>query len=70
MVYLKILGKIARGFRHSTEFQHSVPPTDGWTIGKSNLDSRRHAKELCDRHIPLVEFVYNNNFQSSIGIAP
>ena len=23
-----------------------------------------------DRHIPLVEFVYNNNFQSSIGMAP
>ena len=23
-----------------------------------------------DRHIPLVEFVYNNSFQSSIGIVP
>ena len=23
-----------------------------------------------DRHVPLVEFVYNNNFQSSIGMAP
>ena len=23
-----------------------------------------------DRHIPLVEFVYNYNFQSSIGMAP
>ena len=23
-----------------------------------------------DRHILLVEFVYNNNFQSSIGMAP
>ena len=23
-----------------------------------------------DRHIPLVEIVYNNNFQSSIGMAP
>ena len=23
-----------------------------------------------DRHIPLVEFVYNNRFQSSIGMAP
>ena len=23
-----------------------------------------------DRHIPLVEFVYNNSFQSSIGIEP
>ena len=23
-----------------------------------------------DRHIPLVEFMYNNNFQSSIGMAP
>ena len=23
-----------------------------------------------DRHIPLVELVYNNSFQSSIGMAP
>ena len=23
-----------------------------------------------DRHIPLVEFVYNNSFQLSIGMAP
>ena len=23
-----------------------------------------------DRHVPLVECVYNNNFQSSIGMAP
>ena len=23
-----------------------------------------------DGHIPLVEFVYNNSFQSSIGMAP
>ena len=23
-----------------------------------------------DRHIPLVEFVYNNSFQSSIGMSP
>ena len=23
-----------------------------------------------DQHIPLVEFVYNNSFQSSIGMAP
>ena len=23
-----------------------------------------------DRHIPLVEFVYNNSFQSCIGMAP
>ena len=24
----------------------------------------------CDRHIPLVEFVYHNSFQPSIGMAP
>ena len=23
-----------------------------------------------DRHIPLVEFVYNNSFQSSMGTVP
>ena len=28
-VYLEILGKIVRGFRHSTKFQYSVPSTDG-----------------------------------------
>ena len=24
----------------------------------------------CDRYIPLLEFAYNNSFQSSIGMAP
>ena len=27
-------------------------------------------KGLWDRHLPLVEFAYNNSFQSSIGMAP
>ena len=27
-------------------------------------------KGSCDRHIPLVEFVYNNSFQSSIRMVP
>ena len=25
---------------------------------------------IWDRHIPLVEFVYKNSFQTSIGMAP
>ena len=44
---------------------------------ESDPDSGRYAKELCDRlegswdrHIALVEFVYNNNFQSSIRMTP
>ena len=44
-----ILGKIARGLRHSTEFQYSVPPADRWTIRESDSDYGRYAKELCDR---------------------
>ena len=46
---LEILEKIARGFRHSTEFQHSIPPTDGWTIRESDPSVRRYAEKLCDR---------------------
>ena len=59
-----------------TEFQHSFPPVHGWTIRDSDSSFRRYAEKLCDyegswdRHIPLVEFVYNNSFQSSIGMAP
>ena len=45
----EILGKIARGLGHSTEFQYSVPPADGWTIIESDPDSGRYVKELCDR---------------------
>ena len=48
-VYFKILGKIARGHGHSTEFQYSVPSVNGWTIRESDSDSGRHVKELCDR---------------------
>ena len=43
------LGKITRGFGHSTEFQYSVPPADGWTVRDSDSDYGRYAKELCDR---------------------
>ena len=42
-------GKIARGLGHSTEFQYSVPPVDGWTVRESDPDYGRYAKELCDR---------------------
>ena len=44
----EILGKIARGLGHSTEFQYRVPPEDGWTVRESDPDSGRYAKELCD----------------------
>ena len=73
-----ILGKIARGFRHSTEFQHSFPPVDGWGQSEKVIhileDMLRSYvidyKGSWDRHILLVEFVHNNSFQSSIGTAP
>ena len=47
--------------------------TDGWAIRKSDSDSGSCVIDYdgsWDRHIPLVEIVYNNNFQSSIGMAP
>ena len=31
-VHFEILGKIARGFRHLTKFQHGFPPANGWII--------------------------------------
>ena len=37
-----------KGFGHSIEFQHSVPPVDGWTIGKSDLSVGRYGERLCD----------------------
>ena len=70
MVYFEILGKIARGLGHSTEFQYSVPPTNGWTIERV-IQIQEDMLRSCvidlegswDRHISLVEFVYNNSFQ-------
>ena len=60
-----------------TEFQHSFPPTDD---GQSEIviqvleDMLRNCvidyEGSWDRHIPLVEFVYNNSFQSRIGMTP
>ena len=41
--------KFARAFGYSTDFQHIVPPTDGWTIRKSDPSVGRYAKKLCDR---------------------
>ena len=44
-----ILGKVARGIGHSTEFQHIILPADGWTIEKSDPSVGRYAEKLCDR---------------------
>ena len=38
--------KVARDFGHSTEFQHSVLPTNGWTIRESDPSVGRYAKKL------------------------
>ena len=47
----RVLGKVVRGFGHSTEFQHIVPPAKGWTIGKSDPSVGRYVEKLCNRLI-------------------
>ena len=69
----KLQEALGNRLNFSTPFH---PQTDGQS--KSAIQILEDMLRSCvidyegswDRHIPLVEFVYNNSFQLSIGMAP
>ena len=44
----KLVELYIREIVHAIEFQHIVPPADGWTIEKSDPSVGRYAEKLCD----------------------
>nr|GEY64949.1 putative reverse transcriptase domain-containing protein [Tanacetum cinerariifolium] len=76
-IYIKILEDIIRSLGNPTKFEHCLPPRDRWSKQENDSDSGRHATSMCidfgssyDRHLPLVEFSYNNSYHTSIKAAP
>nr|GEX28892.1 retrotransposon protein, putative, Ty3-gypsy subclass [Tanacetum cinerariifolium] len=76
-IYIKILEDITRSLGKPTKFEHRLPPKDRWSKRENDSDSGGHATSMCidfgssyDRHLPLVEFSYNNSYHASIKAAP
>ena len=76
-VYLEIWGKLQEALGTRLNFNTAFhPQTDGQS--KRVIPILEDMLRSCvidyegswDRHIPLVEFVYNNSFQSSIRMGP
>nr|GEX18301.1 hypothetical protein [Tanacetum cinerariifolium] len=76
-VYIKILGYITKSFGNPTKFESAYhPKTDGQS-GRT-IQTLEDMLRACaidfgnswDRHLPLVEFSYNNSYHVSIKAAP
>ena len=76
-VYLEIFGKLKEALGPRLNFNtafHSHTDGQSERVIQVLEDMLRSCvidyEGSWDRHIPLVEFAYNNSFQSSIGMTP
>nr|GEX88318.1 putative reverse transcriptase domain-containing protein [Tanacetum cinerariifolium] len=72
----KVLGLSPKGPGDSIGLKYRLPPRNGWAKRKNYLNIRRHASACVidfgsswDKHMPLVEFSYNNSYHASIKAA-
>nr|GEY30122.1 hypothetical protein [Tanacetum cinerariifolium] len=63
--------------RDSIGLKYHLPPRNGWAMRYNYLNVRRHASACVidfesswNKHLPLVEFSYNNGYHASIKAAP
>nr|GEY11049.1 putative reverse transcriptase domain-containing protein [Tanacetum cinerariifolium] len=68
---------VPKGFGYSFGYEYCLPSTDGWTKRKDHSDTGRYVTRLRNRlwkwlprHLPLIEFSYNNTYYSSYKAAP
>ncbi|KAA3484088.1 DNA/RNA polymerases superfamily protein [Gossypium australe] len=64
-IHIAILEEIARRFGHEIAFQYSFSSANRWSVRTDYSDSRIH-----EQYLSLIEFAYNNSFQTSIKMAP
>ena len=72
----RFLGTLQEALGTRLNFSTAFPQTDGQS--ERIIQIMEDMLKSCvinyegswDRHIPIVEFVYNNSFQSSIGMVP
>jgi hypothetical protein len=77
LVYIKVMAEYTTGFGYHIEFKNDFSSTDWWAIWKDNSDFGRFVTACIlefggqwEDHLPLVEFTYNNSYQSTIGMEP
>nr|GEY11062.1 putative reverse transcriptase domain-containing protein [Tanacetum cinerariifolium] len=66
-VYVEILEDTTRGHGNPNGYEYRLPPTDGWSK-REDVQTMEDMLRACvinlgsssDRHLPLVEFSYNN----------
>ncbi|GKE70519.1 putative reverse transcriptase domain-containing protein, partial [Tanacetum coccineum] len=63
--------------RDESGYEYRLPPSNGWSKRKDNTNTRRYVTACMinfgsswDRHLPLVEFSYNNSYHASIKATP
>ncbi|GJT80651.1 putative reverse transcriptase domain-containing protein [Tanacetum coccineum] len=62
------MDKLAKLYLKEVVTRHGIP-TDGQSE-RTNSDTRRYVARLRNRHLPLIEFSYNNSYHTSIKAAP
>ncbi|GJV64835.1 retrovirus-related pol polyprotein from transposon TNT 1-94 [Tanacetum coccineum] len=78
LIEVTVLEVISKGFRYSAGYEYCLPSADRWTKQKNHSDTRKYMLRACvidfgngwDRHLPLIEFSYNNSYHMSIKAAP
>ncbi|GJS51870.1 putative reverse transcriptase domain-containing protein [Tanacetum coccineum] len=76
-VHIEVLGISPKGLGDSIGLKYRLPPGDGWE-SKRTIQTLEDMIRACvidfgsswDRHLPLVEFSYNNSYHASIKAAP
>nr|XP_016500846.1 PREDICTED: uncharacterized protein LOC107819262 [Nicotiana tabacum] len=68
---------VQRELGHTGGAQHCISPIDRWTVQADHSDPCGYVEGCIidfgghwDQFLPLAEFAYNNNYQSSIEMAP
>nr|GEU58465.1 putative reverse transcriptase domain-containing protein [Tanacetum cinerariifolium] len=76
-IYVKFPEVISEGFGYSFGYEYCLPSADRWTKRKNHSDLEDMLRTCVidfengwDRHLSLIEFSYNNNYHTSIKVAP
>nr|GEY33986.1 putative reverse transcriptase domain-containing protein [Tanacetum cinerariifolium] len=76
LVHIKFLEIFSESVRYKPGYEYCIPPRNRQTKRENHSNSRRHATYVIDfgkgwvKHLPLVEFLYNNSYHAIIKVAP
>lgn len=64
------MAKYSTCSREKSKFKHNISSSVGWAIRENNPVFRGFVESNWEEHFSFVEFTYNNNYQSTIGMTP